>query len=63
MPSANANSNSSVDRVLVAALERNGTGSPVIGSHAANVQIETFNLARGHFFPPSDESDNDAVLI
>lgn len=49
MPSANANSNGSVDRVLAAALERNGTGSPVIGSHAANVQIETLNVACGHF--------------
>lgn len=51
MPSANANSNGSVDRVSAAALEHSGAGSPVIGSHAANVQTETFNVAAGLYFP------------
>lgn len=61
MPTANANSNSSVDRVLAVALECISGESLVIRSFGANVQNETFSVALRHFV--SDESNNTGALV
>lgn len=61
MPNANANSNSSVDQVLAAALEGIRGESIVIRSFGANVEDETFRGALRHFV--FEASSNTGTLV